>query len=758
MKKIAISPRLLAAIILAACLVVPLGYFLPPLGHAVQTIGLFFFPGLCIVSLTRLNVHRPVLLFVITVAASVAADLIIFGAIDFAALPLGSQSILTPYDLSIISTTLWVALCAAVYFAGGEIRVWVPSGISARDVFLLCCAASALAEACAGALILNDGGNGDWALIAYAFVGVTFLAMVGMRNPPTPMVSEATLVLLGAALLLSNALRSSYVSAADINYEYQISSMVQARGIWDPSSFHDAYMACLSSSLLPVLVSNFSGASLLIVFKDVMPLLFALIVVLVMDLSRLLVSERGAIAAAFIFVVQPAFQQWVSIPVRVEVAFLLFALSLWALLVPRTVGERRALFFWISSAGMMISHYTTSYIACFIYLVILSVRRFVSWRARGPASAPNKLPSSLAKGILSWPGVIALSVAALLWYGPVAAHGTAALSEYAMQISDSLPQMLDPSVQQQGQSPLNGFGLLSASHPANVAPAYIKQTTAGYQAQYGSSSLLGPLSSSSSVQEMQLVSLPSHEPWITILSALRSVAKLLAMLLIGVGAVTCWRRRTPDLVLVSVIGTFVSSIILILTPFMSVDYDLNRLFQQLLILMAPVMVIGATALWKRRWRHKPLVAGGLVVLYFSLLSRAVFQLAGGPDVSMTFNNRGSDYANYYVTSTDVAAGSWLSSQWESTKQKPLVFADQPAATRLRLVAPIALSQQVKPDVLPSTFVKGSYLFLDSANISTGGVVRVYGNQSIGLSIDYKYFDANLNRVYSTSNTAVYTGR
>jgi uncharacterized membrane protein len=492
----------------------------------------------------------------------------------------------------------------------------------------------------------------------------------------------------------------------------------------------------------------------------VMPLVFALIVVLVVDLSRLLVSERGAIAAGFIFVAQPAFQQWVSIPVRVEVAFLLFALSLWSLLAPRRRGEKRAALFWVSSIGMLISHYTTSYIACFIFIVILLVKKIVSRRARKLSMMPDGLSPSLSRGILTWPGVVALSVAAVLWYGPVAARSNTTISTYAMQVADSLPQVFDPSVQEQGQSPLTGFGLLSAAQPQNLAPSYIKQTTSAYTAQYGARALLGPLSSSVPVKEVHLVSLPSQKPWITIVPALRSAVKLGAMLLIIIGAIAWWRRRrtAPDLALVFVTGTFVSAIILILTPFISVDYDLNRLFQQLLVLMAPVMVIGATALWKRPWRYKPLAAGGLIVLYFSLMSRAAFQLSGGADISMTFNDRGLDYANYYVAGTDMSAARWLSAQWESDRKKPLVYADQSAQNRLRLVAPIALSQQVKLDLLPSTFVKGSYLFFDSTNIATGGMVRVYGNQTMGLTINFKYFNGALNRVYSTSNTAVYTGR
>lgn len=757
MKTVAISHRLLAAIVFAAAVVIPIGYFLPVLGHAVQTIGLFFFPGACIVSLSRLNVRRTVLLFVVTVAASIAADLVVFGAVDLATLALGSRTALTDSNLKITQTVFWLALSAVIYFAGDEVKLDLPSRITARDVFLLCCAASAIVQACAGALILNNGGGGGWTLASYAFIAVAFLVMVGMRNPPTPEVSEATLVFLAIALLLSNALRSSYISAADINYEYQISSMVQARGIWDPYSFHDAFMACVSSSLLPVVISNVSGLTLLAVFKLVMPIVFSLIVVLVLDIARLFVAEIGAIAASFLFMAQPAFQQWVSIPVRVEVAFLLFGLSLWSLLVPQVSRRSRASLFWLSSIGMVVSHYTTSYIACFFYIVTLVVRSLASWRVRRLSSSRSGMRPSFRGIVLNWPGVIVITAAAVVWYGPITANSRPIITDYAVQTAQSLPDMFNSSSQETGESPISGFGLLSSNQPKNPVGTYVQQTTKQYQAQYGPASLIGPPSSSASVKSVEIAPIPVRKPWITIVPLVRSAGKLFAVLLIAVGAITLWRRKISNLAQVFAVSACLAAAILVVTPFISVDYDLNRLFQQLFVLMAPVLVIGAATVWQRPWRYKPLLAGGVIVLYFSLLSRVAFQLPGGSDISMTFNNRGSDYLNYYVSSTDISAGQWLAAQWESDKVKPLMFADQSAANRLRLVAPVSLSGNVKFDLLPSTFVRGSYLFLDSANTSTLGTIRVYGNQTLSLSIDLNYFNDHLNRVYSTSDTAVYTG-
>jgi uncharacterized membrane protein len=226
----------------------------------------------------------------------------------------------------------------------------------------------------------------------------------------------------------------------------------------------------------------------------------------------------------------------------------------------------------------------------------------------------------------------------------------------------------------------------------------------------------------------------------------------------AIGVIVLWRRKTAGPARIFAICSVLSAAILVMIPFVSVEYDLNRLFQELLVLMSPVMVVGGAAIWRWKWRYKPLAVGVCIVVYFGLLSRAFFQLSGGSDISMTFNDSGSDYQHYYVTDTDMAAAQWLSKQWEDDHGKKLVYADEIATTRLKLDAPLALTTNAQLDLLPSTFVKGSFLFLDSVNTATSETVRVYAGQTLVLSIDTKYFNSHLNRVFSTSDTAVYTGR
>jgi len=739
-------PARVLVLFVVAVAVLSLAVRVPILAAPVQVLGLLFIPGLCAVSLGRLRGRGPVELGVVVMAASVAADLVLLGALDLASLPLAGFRPLDRPRLEWELAAIWLVLALAVYRFGDDLVVRIPRRPTRGDLLVVSCAGSAVVQAVAGAWILNRGGPGGFAVVAYLFVAAAFVLMVWPSVRRTTDMQQFGLVLLAMALLLSNSLRSPVLSGNDANVEFQIASMVQAQGTWDPAMFRDAFMACLSSSLFTVVLSNLSGLALMLVFKVAMPALFALIAAFVFGIARRLLSERGAVAATFFFIVQPGFQQWVSIPVRQEVALLLFAASVWALLTPGLSRPNRVVFFWLASLGMLVSHYSTVYIACLIYLVALAVD-FVS--SRRPGGAPAQEPR-----VLNLLGVLALGAGAIVWYGPVTTQ-TYAVVDFLVHSANGLRGIFDPSVQQQGQSVFSGFGIFG-SPQRSLVPAYVKETTDAYRATYAPGSLLGPPGSAAHIRATALVGAPVHQPWASFIPELRAVAKVLALVLVAIGAVSLGRRRdAPEVARTLTLGALLAGAFLVLLPFISISYDLMRLYQQLLVLLAPALVLGAARL-RRPSRHRLLYGSALLVVYFALLSRLAYQLSSGPDVSMTFNNRGWDYATYYVHPQELAAGRWLANRWRAAGNRPLVFADSVAASRLRLVSPLALSARVKPDLLPTTFVRGSYLYLDQTNIALGGtVIRDWKNTTLSLTLDRRFFDAHLNRVYSTSGAAVY---
>jgi uncharacterized membrane protein len=752
-----IPRRLLTVMAITPGIVLPLAFIWPLFVSVLQTVGTMVIPGIALISITGIRPRGLMQFCALVLAGSLALNILVFGATDLAMLGVGWSTPLAPWSLWLMQSTFWFGLAIAVHKFGDDVNCRMPGRLTTWEVLLLCAAVSAVVQSSAGALILNGGGTGFFAIAAYCFIAAVMYAVL-LRPPATRDVADATVTLLAVALLLSNALRSPYLSARDINHEYQLASLVQDQTFWNPIGFSDSFMACLSSSLYPVALSNISGLPLLMVFKIALPAIFAFIAVFVLDFARTFVSERGALAAVLFFVVQPGFQQWISIPVRQEVAFLLLSVAIWALITGGISRRSRQIYFWLAIITTLLSHYSTIYVACIVFTLTVILFRWYSRR--------RMLPAPQERQVLTGIGVLMLAVGAVVWYGPVTTH-TYAQAEFASYSVRDIQNLFDPSVQQNGQSAFSGFGLFETPPSTRrLIPEYMAGATADYKGRYGSSRILGSDWSSTSTKLAELDGPPVREPWHSVLPRVRVIAKVLALILVGVGFLVIWRRhRTKDLPGILAMSAFLSGVVLVLLPFISIGYDLMRLYQQLLLLLSPLLVIGARTIFSRHRRYQYALGATLLVAYFALLSRVSFQIAGGTDVSMTFNNRGWDYSVYYVSDTDVMTAAWLQTQIATAMRSPvrynkfwpLVYADSAAAARIQIAAPIELQARLRDDLLPSTFVDGSYLFLDHVNISQKVTIKQYRNTDIPIPLvsPYRYFDRHLNRVYSTSDTAVY---
>ena len=98
------------------------------------------------------------------------------------------------------------------------------------------------------------------------------------------------------------------------------------------------------------------------------------------------------------------------------------------------------------------------------------------------------------------------------------------------------------------------------------------------------------------------------------------------------------------------------SYVLTILPNLSVDYGVLRAFQEALILIAPVLVVGSLTLsapWGKRghqeWRRRC-----VSVIFFSTTG-LLPQILGGYPPQLSLNNTGTYYDLYYVHPQEVAA-------------------------------------------------------------------------------------------------------
>ena len=95
-------------------------------------------------------------------------------------------------------------------------------------------------------------------------------------------------------------------------------------------------------------------------------------------------------------------------------------------------------------------------------------------------------------------------------------------------------------------------------------------------------------------------------------------------------------------------------------PDLSVEYGVLRVFQQALILVAPVIVVGSLTLFQplgRRWRQA--LAGGVGLAFFASTTGLIPQALGGYPAQLNLNNSGQYYDLYYMTPQQEAAVNWL---------------------------------------------------------------------------------------------------
>ena len=175
--------------------------------------------------------------------------------------------------------------------------------------------------------------------------------------------------------------------------EYQLADAAFRAGHWSPGNPATAYNACLSVTVLPVALAKLSGLPVLWVFKVLIQVVFAVVPVVVQRITLRFGTAAAATLAGVYFAIFPTFlgdMPWLG---RQEVAFVFLALMLLAATEPLAGAWWRRGLVALMALGVVLSHYSTTYllvIALVGGLVLLGFGRFLA-RRRGWTSEGEPL-------------------------------------------------------------------------------------------------------------------------------------------------------------------------------------------------------------------------------------------------------------------------------------------------------------------------------------------------------------------------------
>lgn len=576
-----------------------------------------------------------------------------------------------------------------------------------------------------GAGLLNNNHSNVLLLLSLgAATAMLFFTALRIRHLPTS-VPPLVLFTVSLACVWSYSLRSSFLFGWDIQQEYAVLQATQAAGTWVVGQIHSPYDAMLSLTVLPASLMHLSGLSGLTIYKVLFPVFFSLVPVLLYATYRQFAGRFVAFAAAGLFVAQFPFMQQFSATVRQQLAFLFFAGLLYAL-AHKQLGKTRHWLLFLCSAGLIVSHYSTTYVAIVLlggtYVLVMGM----GWFRK---SQPSRT-------IVPMWVVLFLLVGGYCWYGPATHMGAAQTKGYSWH---SLSRLFDFQIAREPQKDTATY-LDEVGDEYHAKRPYLEY----YQAD------------NSGVAVAEAPEITPHSPLLYALATVVQTVLRLGLWVIGATAIglVAWhayRQRNTRQWTIALAGGVSLAIFSLfhVVPQLDKFYNISRLNQQLLMFVAPFAIVGT--LWVMRGfvlRWRQVAIASLLALSLLFATGLANQAVGGSPTA-NLNNFGADYQRFYLQQTDLAASQWLHDHYQP---QTVIYADRYA--QLHLTTQPGIHGAVLWDVTPASLSRQSYIYAGRTNVVDGvaasGATRPYTYQ-----FPQEFIQTHKNTLYSNGTAEIY---
>ena len=635
--------------------------------------------------------------------------------------------------------------------------------------------------ACIGAVMLNNSGSNAVTMFTLGMIGVLVLVILTNRDRVDSVVPPITLFMTALTLLLMNSMRGWFITGHDIELEYHVFTLVNAAHQWSMALYQDPYMACLSITILPTYLQNLLHINSLYIFKFFIQFIGALPVVVIYYLSKEYVSGVTAFLAGFLYITFPTFMTDMAFLNRQGVAFAFFSLMIFALLNTEYFGTRaRMVLMLLLATGMVLSHYSTSYVAIAVlggaYLIdriarLVMTAKWPRWFSRTTDLIANK-QGYATKRLLTLPFVIGVFAIIIVWSVAIthtSNNFSTAIQQIAQNVSKpfSLEENSGPASYNilhtsastaMPTTPFQQFVAVSTQQAEGAQTAsdlYSQSITSGYSTPAVSEPTvpLTPLGTN-----MQAI---LHQDLGAIYDDVKQFyAKIVqGLLLVGIVGLLLgyhFKRTLLRYPPVEYIALSVSGVALLMgqtiLPSNAIDYGLLRLFQQNLIFLAlpiALSLIAILGLVVKKTSVRSIICACIFLAFYFVLSGMFPQFTGGGRPPLPLDNYGFYYDAYYTHTQEVAALDWF----EANADRYLPVQSDRYFSTIKMITNTGIAPV--PGLLPGIIQTQSYVYLNYNNIKTGEVIEVIGGQVIYYKFPIAFLQNNKNLIYNNGGSEFY---
>lgn len=597
----------------------------------------------------------------------------------------------------------------------------------------------------AGVQLLNIGGTNIFIMmLLFTITAYVLLVTIFIRNLEH-FHFEVPVYLIAISLFFTMSLRSSYIIGWDIHQEFKVFLLTESHQLWAMANYQDPYNACLSITILPTLFHYFTKIDNASVFKILYQFPFALLPIIIYSIARKFTNCLLSFLSVFFFM-SPVGFLGMSNMLRQSIAYLFFGLLLLILFSKQIVPIQKKILFIIFSFSMVLSHYSTTYIAIALFgpaSIILTIYKKTAYKFF------NETPEDFVlKPIL----VFCFILFSFIWFGPI----THASNNFLGVINDTRKNITNFEKQTLNTSIVDQFTKFpEAKNTQVLLNENITSTLKQYKDKnftfYPRSAYKGYLPT------IQKDNLPLHTSHIIsnmiYFFEFDTVKVFKLLIMTGFAATIILFRKNffPAEYTVLSIGFALAIILLTSVPAISLFYPVGRLYQQTLFLIALPTIL--SIYWLLRfipYKLRMIIITITIANYFLFANAFIPQLVGGQEPQIFLNNSGLYYNEIYLHPSEVASIHWLFSK---NKELAPIFADIGSSEKMTEYNPQTYLNTYQ--VFPSLIDKNGYVYSSYGNTLDGiGIVNL-NDARIEYNFPNEFLNNNKNLIYNNHYTRIY---
>ncbi|MDD5647526.1 MAG: DUF2206 domain-containing protein, partial [Dehalococcoidia bacterium] len=692
------------------------GLDIPVLRQVIGFIFLTIIPGSLILRI--LKIHEISALESLVYSAGLSIAFVMFsGALIDLILPL--VGVRQPLSLLPVTITIGLLVLILMLIAWVRDRDYMPLPaeftVKALPLIPVLSLILLLALTVLAVALVDTFQNNILLLICLALI-VVVVVLAAFDKFIHPELYPLAIFVIGLCLLYQTTLMSPYPIGSDIFTEYRFYRMAMDAGVWDASIF-EMVNTCLSITILAPVYSLFLGLDGNWLFKVVYPLIFTLVPLCLYSAFSRQIGAKKAFLSVFFFVSVPTFSLEMIALCRQQIAELFLALLILLLVERKLKPYQRLFLLCIFAVSIVVSHYALGLISFVSLIFILLVLLVINIRSYCRRSVPGQ-PHD-AKTISPLNGTIGLKTLIIL----IAVFLIAAAAWYS----------------------LVGSGLMARSF-GNI---WFEQTRTVTEQMWKVAPVTSPPAASVSQDAIQFnnrdglirAALGLDFAGATPAGKVFRIIQYITQLLLIIGFIKTFFRPgksgfKPEFLSLSLAAACLLLVSLILPRF--ADYfNITRLYHIALMTLSPFCILGGEAVWLwavsvcRKFRRGTYNDSGgglrfvtLAVLlpYFVFTSGIIYEVTGHNvtgradlPYSIAMSSYRLDLAGV-LSSRDGAAAQWASLNSDNVTG---IYADRHAANLLNFFQFQGPLQEFSRDA--NNPQEGSYLFLDSVNVSRGQI-------------------------------------